>query len=77
MQHGTNRGLDMTAQAVADLTLRALAGGKSLVVTGWKNKLIVFMGRLVPIVVVTRIGAMLLRKMRLEVLKGGAHGSIR
>jgi len=77
MQHGVNKGLGMTAEAVADLTLQALAQGKSLLVTGWKNKLIACAGRQFPIRVVTRIGAILLRKMRLEVHKGGMRGSIR
>lgn len=59
-------GLDMTSDEVAALTLVALAKGKRLVVTGFKNKLIAWSGRFFPITWVTRIGGMLLRKMRLE-----------
>ncbi|CAA6691770.1 Unannotated [Lentimonas sp. CC19] len=70
MREGANGGLDMTSEEVADLTLRALAKGKSLLVTGWKNKLIAFFGSKVPIIVVTRIGGAILRKMRLEAHKG-------
>lgn len=70
MQAGPNPGLDMTSEQVADLTLRALARGQSLLVTGWKNKLIAFFGSKFPIVVVTLIGGAILRKMRLEAHKG-------
>ncbi len=35
-----NLGMGMTAEAVAAATLRALAGGRALVVTGWRNKLL-------------------------------------
>lgn len=70
MRDGGGPGLDMTSEEVADLTLRALAKGKSLLVTGWKNKLIALFGSKFPIVVVTRIGGAILRKMRLEAHKG-------
>jgi short-subunit dehydrogenase len=66
MNQGANPGLDMTAGAVADLTLKALARGKSLLVTGWRNKLIALFGSKFPLVPVTRIGGAILRKMRLE-----------
>jgi short-subunit dehydrogenase len=58
--------LDMTADQVADYTLNALASGKPLVVTGWKNKCIAFFGSKAPIVAVARVGGMILRKLRLE-----------
>jgi len=70
MDRGTSSGLDMTAEQVADLTLRALASGKSLLVTGWRNKLIALFGSKFPLVPVTRIGGAILRKMRLEKHKG-------
>ena len=70
MQEGANAGLDMTSEEVADLTLRALAKGRSLLVTGWKNKLIALFGSKLPIIVVTRVGGAILRKMRLEAHKG-------
>ena len=59
-------GLDMTSEEVADLTLKALAKGKTLLITGGKNKLIAFFGRSTPITWCTRIGGRILRKMRLE-----------
>jgi short-subunit dehydrogenase len=70
MQEGTNLTPDMTSEQVADLTLRALARGQSLLVTGWRNKLIAFLGSKFPILAVTRIGGAILRKMRLEAHKG-------
>ncbi len=58
--------LDMTADEVAAHTLDAIALEQSLRVTGWKNRCIAFFGSKAPIVAVTRIGAKILRKMRLE-----------
>ncbi len=69
MNQGVGGYLDMSADAVANQTLKALAIGKSLVVIGWKNKLIALLGSKFPIVSVTRIGGVLLRKMRLEAYK--------
>jgi len=63
---GANASLDMTSDQVAEYTLKALAKGKPLIVTGWKNKCIAFFGSKMPICVVTRIGALILRKLRLE-----------
>jgi len=70
MQEGMSLTPDMTSEEVAALTLQALAKGKSLLVTGWKNKFIAIVGSKFPIMVVTRIGAAILRKMRLEAHKG-------
>ena len=70
MREGTSLAPDMTSEEVAELTLKALAQGKSLLVTGWKNKLIAFFGSKFPIIVVTRVGGAILRKMRLEAHKG-------
>jgi|TARA_B110000967_G_scaffold54721_1_gene56117 short-subunit dehydrogenase len=72
MQEGASLTPDMTSEQVADLTLQALAKGKSLLVTGWRNKLIAFFGSKFPIIVVTRVGAAILRKMRLETHQGNS-----
>lgn len=66
MNQGANKGLDMTADEVAAYTLNAIAKKKTLTITGWKNHCITFFGSKMPIVAVTRIGGMILRKMRLE-----------
>jgi len=66
---GMNACLDMTAEAVADQTLRALARGQSLVVTGWKNQCIALLGGHLPKVLGARLTARILRKMRLEAYK--------
>ena len=63
---GGNQGLDMTSDQVAAYTLGAIAKERSLIVIGWKNRLITFLGSQLPLVAVTRIGAVILRKMRLE-----------
>lgn len=73
MNQGTSPSLDMTAEQVADFTLKALANGKSLLVTGWKNQLIALFGSKCPLVAVTRIGGLILRKLRLETHKGSAQ----
>ena len=56
----------MTSDQVAAYTLGAIAKERSLIVIGWKNRLITFLGSQLPLVAVTRIGAVILRKMRLE-----------
>ena len=66
MEGGLNASLDMTSEQVANLTLSALASGKSLLVPGWKNKVIAFLGSKTPKVLVTLLGGAILRKMRLE-----------
>lgn len=66
MDRGLNKGLDMSADEVAARTLHAIAQGRSLLVTGWKNRCITFFGSKLPISAVTRIGGLILRKMRLE-----------
>ena len=69
MNQGVNRLLDMSSEEVAVRTLKALTNGKPLLITGWKNRLIAFLGSKLPIVLVTRIGGAFLRKMRLEAYK--------
>ena len=70
MDAGGSSGLGMSAEQVADLTLNALAGGQSLLVTGWRNQLIALFGSKCPLRMVTRLGGALLRKMRLEKHQG-------
>lgn len=71
---GLNAWLDMTAEEVADRTLQGLAREKPMIVTGWKNNLIAFIGSKAPKVLGTRLGGAVLRKMRLEQHKA-ARGS--
>jgi short-subunit dehydrogenase len=66
MNNSKKPGLDMTADEVAERTLRAIVQKKSIAITGWKNYCIAFFGSKMPLVAVTRIGAIILRKMRLE-----------
>jgi short-subunit dehydrogenase len=66
MNNSKKPGLDMTADEVAERTLRAIAQKKSIAITGWKNHCIAFFSSKMPLVAVTRIGAIILRKMRLE-----------
>lgn len=56
----------MSADAVAWRTLRALARGKTLEVTGLRNKCVAVAGRLAPKVWASRAGGAILRRMRLE-----------
>lgn len=62
---GMNAAFDMSADQVAQLGLWGLSQGRSLVVTGWKNKCIAFFGSKLPRVLVSRVGAAILRRMRL------------
>lgn len=69
MNQGRGVALDMSSDVVAERTLVALVKGKSLLITGWKNKVIALLGSKLPIVLVTRVGGAVLRKMRLEACK--------
>ena len=69
MDQGANQGLDLSSDQVAAYTLRAISQERSLIVTGWKNRLISFFGSQLPLVAATRISAGILRKMRLEKYK--------
>lgn len=62
---GMNKYLDMTADEVAERALIALSRRKPLVVTGWMNKCIAFFGSKTPVLLSTRLGGAILRKMRL------------
>lgn len=63
---GMNKYLDMTADQVAEKALIGLARGKSMVVTGWKNKCIAFFGSKMPRVFVAQFAGSILKKMRLD-----------
>nr|WP_269522629.1 SDR family NAD(P)-dependent oxidoreductase [Coraliomargarita parva] len=75
MQGGVNGWLDMSADEVAALTWRAIASGKSVVVTGWKNRLIALVGGKLPKVFTARMGRRILGKLRLEQHRAGAAKS--
>lgn len=66
LEGGLNRWLDMGAETVAEQTLEALAKGRRLVVTGWKNRLIAAFGSLFPKVLATRVAGAALARLRLE-----------
>jgi len=53
-----------TADAVAGETLVALAKGKRLVITGWRNRWLVRLSRCVPLPLLTRISGSVLRRLR-------------
>ncbi|MDX2108803.1 MAG: SDR family NAD(P)-dependent oxidoreductase [Verrucomicrobiota bacterium] len=55
-----------TADAVAWETLHALEKGRSLVVTGWHNKLLTTLSSIAPIRLRTAMAEIVLRKLRLE-----------
>jgi len=58
--------LSMRSEDVVMDALRALAAGRSLVVTGWKNKLSAFAGALVPKPLAARVAALVLARYRLK-----------
>lgn len=58
--------LDMTADQVAQMSLLGLVRGKTLVVTGWQNRLITILSSMLPRVLLTNLAARILRKLRLE-----------
>lgn len=72
---GLNQWLDMTAEAVAEHTLKALAGGKAIVVTGWKNSIIASLHRLVSKALGARIAGMAMKKLRLEQFRANGAAS--
>jgi short-subunit dehydrogenase len=63
---GLNGWLDMTAEEVAALSLRALAKRRAVVVTGWKNCLIASLYRFVSKERCAMIAGAAMRKLRLE-----------
>jgi uncharacterized protein len=56
----------MTTDAVVEAALRALGSGRALVVPGWKNKTYSFIASKLPKVLVARIAAQVLRRLRAE-----------
>ena len=60
------KSLSMTADDVVMIALRALASGRSQIVTGWKNKLTVFLGSLPPKPLAARLAALVLARFRLK-----------
>lgn len=66
MRKGGALSLDMTCEEVAEQTLSAVAQNRPLVVNGWKNSCISLFCSKMPLLAINRIGAFILRKMRLE-----------
>ncbi len=62
-------GFGQTAEAVAEETIEALSKGRALVVTGWSNKFLSFVAGKLPRVLITRLSAPILRKLRSQVSK--------
>jgi len=58
-----------TSEKVAETSLRALASGRSLVVSGWKNKIMTSFVSLVPKPVIARLAAAVLLRYRLKQVK--------
>ncbi len=63
------KGFGQTSEQVAWTTLRALDRGKSLVVSGWSNKVLTAFSSFLPKTLVTRLSAWVLGVVRLRVLK--------
>ncbi len=64
-------GLSQSSEQVAEATLRALAGRKSLCVCGWKNRFLVALASKLPKTWVAALSAVVLRRVRLAQLKQG------
>lgn len=58
--------LDMTCEEVAEQILSAIVQNRTLIINGWKNNCIAFLCSKIPLLAINRIGAFILRKMRLE-----------
>ena len=61
--------MSMSCDEVVMKSLRALAAGRSQVVTGWKNKLSAFAGSLPPKPLAARVAALVLARFRLKQVK--------
>ena len=66
MRKGGALSLDMTTEEVAEQTICAIANERTLVINGWKNSCIALFCSKMPLLAINRIGAFILRKMRLE-----------
>ena len=62
-------GLGQTAEEVVEEALHALGKGKRLVITGKRNKCLIFLASLWPKVLITRIAGIVLKRVRLNQLK--------
>lgn len=62
---GTSEAIAMTSDEVAEIALRALTQRKVVVVTGWKNKVMTWVGARVSKPLAARVSAWMLTKMRL------------
>lgn len=58
--------LSMSCESVVDSSLRALAAGRSQVVTGWKNQVSAFFASKLPKPVAARLAAVVLARYRLR-----------
>jgi short-subunit dehydrogenase len=58
--------LSMTCEEVVMMSLRALAAGRSQIVTGWKNKVTAFVGSKLPKPFVARMAAKVLGRYQLK-----------
>ncbi len=66
-------GLGMTSEDVVRQSLRALGAGKSLVVTGWKNRLVAALSSLGPKTLVARMARRVIGRYRMA--RAGGAGS--
>jgi len=58
--------LSMSCESVVEASLRALAAGRSQVVTGWKNKVLAFLAGKTPKPLAARVAALVLARYRLK-----------
>lgn len=54
----------MTSEAVVEIALRALGSGRAQVVTGWRNKVMTFVGARVPKPFAARVSGKILQRLR-------------
>ena len=66
----TDAHLKQSPEEVAEIAIKALQQGKTLVVCGWKNRLMATLGSLLPSKISAPVAAYFLRKARLEQFRG-------
>ncbi len=66
--------LKQTSEEVAEISIKALQEGKTLVVCGWKNRLMATMGSLLPKKISAPVAAYFLRRARLEEFRRPLRG---